>query len=156
MSILRHFKGFWRFHGLIVASICASVLTLGCAVKEPAFFEGTWVVTNVYQPETIKLNRAEVEGILGSSFVYHNDTAHLNQQQCVSPRYEKRKMNHAEVAQQYNVKANALGFDDRHITQVVLTCGNNTQGLGSVLLFQEHTTAYTVYNGVFYRIEKTL
>lgn len=156
MSILRHIKSFWRFHGLIVAAISASVLTLGCAVKEPAFFEGTWIVTNAYQPETLTKLSIDVDSVLGSSFIYHSNTAHLNQQQCELPKYKKRKMDHDEVVAQYHVDSSALGFDDGHITQVVLTCENNVQGLGSVLLFQEHTAAYTVFDGIFFRIEKTL
>lgn len=155
MSILRHIQGFWRFHGFIVAAISVSVLTLGCAVKEAAYFEGTWIVTKAYQPETTQ-KEVDVDSLLGSSFIYHPDTAHLNQQQCVLPRYQKRKMNHDELAAQYHVDSSALGFDDGHITQVVLTCENNVQGVGSVLLFQEHTAAYTVFDGVFFRIEKTL
>ena len=50
MGVVRHFKRFWRFHSFIALSLSVSAFTLGCAVKEPAFFEGTWVVTEAHQP----------------------------------------------------------------------------------------------------------
>ena len=156
MNILSHLKRFWRFHGLIAGAISISVLTLGCAVQDPAFFEGTWVVTKVYQPGISAQSATEANEVLGSSLVYHSDGAHLNQQACESPKYTEQKIDAEDIASRFKIKGNALGFDDGKITQVELSCENGAQALGSVLLFQEHNVAYTVFDGTFFRIEKTL
>ena len=42
------------------------------------------------------------------------------------------------------------------VTQVTIDCGLGAKDIGSTLVFQEDTTAYTVFDGTFYRIEKTL
>lgn len=154
--ILRHFSRFWRFHGLIAAAISVCVLMLGCAVKDPAYFEGTWVVTDAFQPGVSTYDSKKANSILGSSFVYKKEAAHLNQIQCDSPQYKEDSLNASDVSMLYKVNADALGFDSGQVTQVELTCKNNKQGLGSLLLFQKHTAAYTLLDGTFYRIEKTL
>ncbi|MDO6568533.1 hypothetical protein Q4561_15785 [Alteromonas sp. 1_MG-2023] len=156
MNILSHFKRFWRFHGLIAGAISVSVLTLGCAVKDPAFFEGTWVVTEAYQPGISAQSESEADEMLGSSLVYRSDGAHLNQQACLSPEYSEKKIDVAEVALSFKIDSDLLGFDDGKVTQVELVCENGAQELGSVLLYQEHSVAYTVFDGTFFRIEKTL
>lgn len=156
MNILSHLKRFWRFHGLIAGAISISVLTLGCAVQDPAFFEGTWVVTKAYQPGISAQSATEAKEVLGSSLVYHSDSAQLNQQACESPTYTEKKVDSDELVASFKIAGNALGFDDGKITQVELSCANGPQALGSVLLFQEHKVAYTVFDGTFFRIEKTL
>ncbi|MBQ4829061.1 hypothetical protein J8L84_07210 [Alteromonas sp. MMG017] len=156
MNILSHLKRFWRFHGLIAGAISISVLTLGCAVQDPAFFEGTWVVTQAYQPGISAHSATEANDVLGSSLVYHADGAQLNQQACESPTYTEEKIDSDQIATSFKIEGNALGFDDGKITQVELSCANGPQALGSVLLFQEHNVAYTVFDGTFFRIEKTI
>lgn len=145
-----------RSHSLIVAAVSVSVLMFGCAVKTPAYFEGTWVVTEAIQPGFNTGPVSKDNPILGSSFVYQQDTAHLNQVQCESPQYKKDNLDASDLGILYKISPDALGFDDGHVTQVELTCDNSTQPLGSMLLFQEHTAAYTLLDGTFYRMEKTL
>jgi len=68
----------------------------------------------------------------------------------------QEKIDSDQIATSFKIEGNALGFDDGKITQVELACANGPQALGSVLLFQEHNVAYTVFDGTFFRIEKTI
>lgn len=156
MGVVRHFKRFWRFHSFIALSLSVSAFTLGCAVKEPAFFEGTWVVTEAHQPGISAVSPQQAQTILGRSLQYKSDRATLNQQQCITPRYHKQQFHLDDFSQYYRVDAKSLGFVPGKVTQVTIDCGLGAKDIGSTLVFQEDTTAYTVFNGTFYRIEKTL
>ncbi|BCO20774.1 hypothetical protein KUC3_36310 [Alteromonas sp. KC3] len=156
MSISGHFKRFWRFHGLILGAMSISVLTLGCAVQEPAFYEGTWVVTESYQSGADSGSGLETKRILGRSITYEASFAKLDQYQCDTPTYASEDLNVEELQRQYHVSAQALGFSDDTITQVQLDCASLDKPLGATLLFQENTYAYTTIDGVFFKLEKTL
>ena len=50
MNIIGHLKRFWRFHSLVLGAVSISALTLGCAMHEPSYYEGTWVLTAAHPP----------------------------------------------------------------------------------------------------------
>lgn len=133
-----------------------SVLTLGCAVQEPAFYEGTWVVTESYQSGADSDSGLETQRILGRSITYEASFAKLDQYQCDTPTYASEELNVEELQREYHVSAQALGFSDDTITQVQLDCASLDKPLGATLLFQENTYAYTTIDGVFFKLEKTL
>ncbi len=113
MNILSHLKRFWRFHGLIAGAISISFLTLGCAVQDPAFFEGTWVVTQAYQPGISAQSATEAKEVLGSSLVYHSDGAQLNQQACESPTYAEEKIDSDQIAASFKIALNTADIARR-------------------------------------------
>ena len=50
----------------------------------------------------------------------------------------------------------SLGFSDDKITEVSLSCLDNSAIMGSTLIFQEGGSAYTLVDGTFLKLEKTL
>ncbi|BFT31779.1 hypothetical protein D210916BOD24_29550 [Alteromonas sp. D210916BOD_24] len=156
MSIAGYVKRFWRFHSLIVGAMGICVFTLGCAVQEPAPYEGTWIVTKAYQPGISALSLADAEHYLGRSVTYTSTSAKLDQIQCESPIYDSTTLSNNEFYHHFNASPQALGFSDDSITEVTLSCDNGSENLGSTLVLQEDTLAYTVIDGTFLKLEKTL
>lgn len=154
MKVVHHVKRFWRFHGLIAAAITLSAVTLGCAVKEPAYFEGTWIVTDAYQPvgSAIDSNNAL---LLGRSIQLSQTDAQLNQAHCDSPIYHVTSLDKEQFETSFAVPSSKLGFDDGAITHVTLECANHTPKFGSDLVFQPHNFAYITTDEAFFKVEKT-
>ena len=151
MSIVGHVKRFWRFHSLIIGAFGICALTLGCAVKEPAYYEGTWVVTKAYNVGISAHSAAEAEQFLGRSVTYQQDQA-----LCDSPVYTSQKMTGEDFYAAFRTSPSSLDFSDDKITQVDLACSDNRAIIGSTLIFQENSHAYTLVDGTFLKLEKTL
>jgi len=156
LSIVGHVKRFWRFHSLIIGAFGICALTLGCAVQEPAYYEGTWVVTKAYNVGISAHSSAESEQFLGRSVTYEQNTAKLDQALCESPVYTAEKMTGEDFHAAFGLAPSSLDFSDDKITQVNLTCSDNRAVIGSTLIFQENSHAYTLVDGTFLKLEKTL
>ena len=156
MSIVGHVKRFWRFHGLILGAFGICAFTLGCAVQEPAYYEGTWVVTKAYNVGVSAHSSIESEKFLGRSVTYASDSAKLDQTSCETPQYSTKDISHNDFYAAFNAYPASLGFSDDTITQVSLSCVDNYQTIGSTLIFQEQGRTYTLIDGTFLKLEKTL
>ena len=154
MRVVHHVKRFWRFHGLIAAAITLSAVTLGCAVKEPAYFEGTWIVTDAYQHVDSPADENSAL-LLGRSLQLSQTTAQLNQAQCDSPIYHVTSLNTEQFEASFAMPSSELGFDDGAITHVTLECANQTPNFGSELVFQPYSFAYISTDNAFFKVEKT-
>lgn len=156
MRFVEHVKGFWRFHCLILGSFLISVVTLGCAVQEPAFYEGTWVVTEARQSGNPAYFANDTASYLGRSVTYSKDYAKLDQISCHTPNYTAHDINVDDFVHQFNTSPISLGFSDDSITEVMLSCSGSNARLGTTLLYQENTYTYTLIDDVFLKLEKTL
>ena len=156
LSIVGHVKRFWRFHSLIIGAFGICAFTLGCAVHEPAYYEGTWVVTKAYNVGVSAHSTSESEQFLGRSVTYEQTSAKLDQALCELPVYTSLTLTGKDFYAAFGTPPSALGFSDDKITQVNLTCSDNSAILGSTLIFQENSHAYTLVDGTFLKLEKTL
>ena len=156
MSIVGHVKRFWRFHSLIVGALGICALTLGCAVQEPAYYEGTWIVTKAYHVGASVHSTTESEQFLGRSVTYEQTQAKLDQALCESPVYTSQSMTGEDFYAAFGAPPSSLDFSDDSITQVSLACSDNSANIGSTLVFQENSHAYTLVDGTFLKLEKTL
>jgi hypothetical protein len=156
VSVVNHVKRFWRFHSFIAIAVSVSALTLGCAVKEPAFYEGTWVITEAHGARVSAVSPSDANKLLGRSLYYAKDSAKLTVQQCLNPQYHTTTLKLEDFAQRYNIDTNTLKFRPGAVKEVTLECVGERTEVGSTLVYQENTAAYTVYDGTFYRIEKTI
>lgn len=166
MNIIGHLKRFWRFHSLVLGALSISALTLGCAMHEPAYYEGTWVVTaahpsaetakNTVQLRTAQPSVAQPSELLGSSVVYSSLSARLDQYLCEAPTYTERTIAPSAIELDYKVSYASLGFSNDKISLVELSCKNAGISIGSQLLYQENTLAYTHVDGTFLKLEKAV
>lgn len=156
MSIIGHIKRFWRFHGLLIGALSISAFTLGCAVQEPAYYEGTWVVTEAHQGSASMNDVAAQSEFLGRSVIYSPTLARLDQDVCESPVYSERALAPSALEQNYDVSYASLGFSNDQIRLVELSCVNDDVSIGSRLLYQENTLAYTHVDGTFLKLEKAV
>lgn len=176
MNIIGHLKRFWRFHSLVIGALSISALTLGCAMHEPAYYEGTWVVTAAHppvettqhttQPNVAQLgvaqssaaqpSAAQPNEFLGSSVVYSSVSARLDQYLCEAPTYTERTIAPSAIELDYKVSYASLGFSNDKISLVELSCSNDGVSIGSQLLYQENTLAYTHVDGTFLKLEKAV
>lgn len=176
MNIIGHLKRFWRFHSLVLGAVSISALTLGCAMHEPAYYEGTWVVTAAHppvettqhttQPNVAQLgvaqssaaqpSAAQPNEFLGSSVVYSSVSARLDQYLCEAPTYTERTIAPSAIELDYKVSYASLGFSNDKISLVELSCSNDGVSIGSQLLYQENTLAYTHVDGTFLKLEKAV
>lgn len=153
MKIIGHVKRFWKFHSLIIGAFGICALTLGCAIKESAVYEGTWVVTDAYQQGGGSVSDS-VDRVLGSSVTYSAKSARLDQSTCDVPVYKSERLNSDDFLFRYNVEQQQIGFTSDDVTEITLTCSSDTSDLGRTLLFQHDEYALTPSKGVFFRLEK--
>ena len=156
MSIVGHVKRFWRFHSLIIGAFGVCALTLGCAVQDPAYYEGTWVVTKAYNVGVSAHSSSTSEQFLGRSITYSSELAKLDQAVCESPTYSTRNMSNDDFYSAFKASPSSLGFSEDSITQVSLSCIDGLANIGSTLVFQENSNTYTMVDGTFLKLEKTL
>ncbi len=166
MNIIGHLKRFWRFHSLVLGAVSISALTLGCAMHEPAYYEGTWVVTAAHPSAETDQNPANLSmaqphvvqprEFLGSSVVYSPISARFDQYLCEAPTYTERTLAPSAIELDYKVSYASLGFSNDKISLVELSCSNDGVSIGSQLLYQENTLAYTHVDGTFLKLEKAV
>ena len=153
VKIIGHVKRFWKFHSLILGAFGICALTLGCAIHEPSFYEGTWVITDTYQDETRYQNTGK-SSALGSSFTYSATSARLDQFTCEVPEYETQRLSSDDFYSQYKVDPQRIGFSRDDVTKIELTCASDVVTLGRTLLIQQSDNAVIPANGLFFRLEK--
>ena len=150
-------------------------------MHEPAYYEGTWVVTaahssadiakntvqlrtaqpsvaqpSVAQPSVAQPNAVQPSEFLGSSVVYSSVSARLDQYLCEAPTYTERTIAPSAIELDYKVSYASLGFSNDNISLVELSCKNDGVSIGSQLLYQENTLAYTHVDGTFLKLEKAV
>ncbi|WP_394222424.1 hypothetical protein [Alteromonas gracilis] len=156
MSIVGHVKRFWRFHSLIIGAFGLCALTLGCAVQESAYYEGTWVVTKAYSVGVSAHSSSASEQFLGRSMTYSPELAKLDQAVCESPIYLTKSISNDDFYSAFKATPSSLGFSEDSITEVSLSCVDGLANIGSTLVFQENSNTYTMVDGTFLKLEKTL
>ncbi|MEQ3638256.1 MAG: hypothetical protein ABNH03_00745 [Alteromonas sp.] len=153
VKIIGHVKRFWKFHSLIIGAFGICALTLGCAIHEPSFYEGTWVITDTYQNEKSSQNTSKSR-VLGSSFTYSATSAQLDQFACEVPEYDTQRLSSDDFYSQYKVDPQRIGFSRDDVTKIELTCASDVATLGRTLLIQQSDNAVIPANGTFFRLEK--
>ena len=153
MKIIGHVKRFWKFHSLIIGAFGICALTLGCAIKEPAVYEGTWVVTDAY-PQGASSVSDSADRVLGSSVTYSAKSARLDQATCNVPVYKSERLNSDNFLFRYSVEQQQIGFTSDDVIEITLSCSSDTSDLGRTLLLQQDAYAVTPSKGMFFRLEK--
>jgi hypothetical protein len=72
------------------------------------------------------------------------------------PVYSTKNISNQDFYAAFKVSPSSLGFSDDKITEVNLSCSEGTDVLGSTLIFQENGNTYTLVDGTFLKLEKTL
>ncbi|GGW83627.1 hypothetical protein [Alteromonas halophila] len=147
----RYSFGVWP-SGLALA-LAVNLLASGCAMQKEDY-EGTWIVTETLQPGIAAMSPNQAGQQLGASITYLDDQAQLGQHHCSSPHYASRTLPAGEVMQHYRVAPDALFGNNDKVREIQVSCDEAGPKLGQTLLLQPDGAAYTVIDGVFFRLEK--
>lgn len=143
----------YRWFKAAVAGIAVSILAQGCALQDEEL-EGTWVVTEAIQPGVSATPGTIADGYLGLSLTYLDDQAQLGQRHCSSPHYDTHFLAPHEISQRYQVSAESLFANLETVKSVRVTCEDAGTPFGETMLLQPGGTAYTISDGVVFKLEK--
>lgn len=141
------------------AALMAAMLLLGavsCAVREPDAVAGTWVITEAIVPGQSSLSAEEADAWLGQSFHYGTENLTLGRTSCASAHYEETKTSAAEFKQHYDTELKALNIYDDSIQSISVSCDGQSPMPGQTILLSASGHTYTVWDGVFFKMEKTV
>lgn len=139
---------------IIGALLLVSVVT-SCAIRDPKPVEGTWVITDAVMPGISEANPQEARQWFGQSYHYGANNLVLGQIQCQSPVYSEQRLNAEEFNAQFNVPLSTLGAGKQDIQAYQISCDNDELLPGQQLFITGHREAYMLWDGVFYKMEKT-
>ena len=145
----------YKWFSAAIAGIAICLATQGCAMQSEDF-EGTWVVTEAIHPGISAMSKTEADDYLGLSLTYLEDQAQLGQRHCASPSYDSSFLKLNDVSQRYKVPAQTLFGTAEKIKSVRITCEGegDSSPFGKTILFHPGGAAYTVSDGVFFKLEK--
>ena len=128
---------------------------VSCAVREPGEIEGTWIITEAIAPTNNEASINDSQMWLGQSFHYGPENLTLGRTFCKSAEYDETKLSAAEFKQDYNIGLRELDIHDNAVRTVSVTCDEAERLPGQTVLLAASGKAYTVWNGAFYKMEKT-
>ena len=133
--------------------LTASAAITSCAVSEPASVEGTWVITDSVSPGFSAMQPEEAKTWLGKSFQYSADNVILGQTQCGPAKWDEKKLSEKDFQQEYRVSFEQLGIVANKISRFEVDChGENVPGQSVLVAARDR--AFTVWDGVFFQMEK--
>ncbi len=142
-----------RWLGVVGLVVVSGLLSQGCSLGHEEY-EGTWVVTDLI-PGEMPLKEDGLAGSqLGLSLTYLSDQAQLGQRHCASPSYRVSYLPARQFKQRFRVTTDTLFANRDEVKQVQVSCAENGAAFGETLLLQATGSAYTVSDGVFYKLEK--
>lgn len=136
--------------GIVLMGAAAS-----CAVKEPSVIQGTWVITDAITPGYSASQTGEAQSWLGQSLRYEQNALMLGQTSCRNPQYQENKTSAETFRQQYKVELKALDIYDDSVHAVNVSCDKQSSVPGQTVFLTASGDAFTVWDGVFYKMEKT-
>ncbi len=138
--------------GVLFLTACAAITS--CAVKEPASVEGTWVITSSVAPGISAMEPEDTKTMLGQSFQYSTDNVVLGQTQCGQTKWHEKKLSEKDFQIEYKVSFAQLGIVANKISRFDIEChGENVPGQSVLVASKER--AFTLWDGVFFQMEKT-
>lgn len=135
------------------ASVCAGLL-YGCVHLSPIPVEGTWIITDATFSPVSAMDHSEAQQWYGKSYQYYNDLAKLDQQACQSPSYSTTTIDASEFSSLYKTTMEEVGINQRSLESVSVTCDGDDLLPGQLVLKLSETAAVTVWDGVFFHLER--
>lgn len=143
----------FKWFSAAVAGVAICIFAQGCALQSEEF-EGTWVVTEAIQPGIAAMRNNATDDHLGLPLTYLEDQAQLGQRHCASPHYDTRFLDPSEISQRYQVPAGSVFANADAVKSVQVSCENAGSLFGETMFLQPGGIAYTVSDGVFFKLEK--
>lgn len=140
---------------LIIGTATMLVLASSCALRQPEQVEGTWIVTEALTTGNSAMSSNQAKQWLGQSYHYGAQKLILGQVQCQAPEYQKSQLNDKEFSQQYNVPLTTLGNGLTDVETFSIECNRGAKIPGQTVFLTSHQEAYIVWDGVFFKLEKT-
>ena len=140
---------------IIAATAAVLVLASSCAVRQPEQVEGTWVVTEALNTSTSAMSSNQAKQWLGQSYHYGAEQLILGQIQCQSPTYKKEQLDKSEFEQQFHVPLATLGKGLTDVDTFSIECNRGASIPGQTVFLTGHHEAYILWDGVFFKLEKT-
>src|SRR5262245_32316217 len=134
--------------------LCTALATAACAARSRPAFHGDWRVVLFTAPGVSALRPTEAAGWIGTVATYETHRAVFGRETCAAPSYATRTMTPDEFAAEYRVRPADVGLGGESVSQITVTCPTAWSNLGSVLLVKSRDALFTVWDGVFFELER--
>ncbi|GAB3681197.1 hypothetical protein GCM10028792_27140 [Salinisphaera aquimarina] len=120
---------------------------------EPWYY-GVWTVVGSDSPGISAMTTEEAKSWDGSVAHYTADIAEFRKNECSDPVYRSTEQSAAEFYDYYRFDPAKLGIDGKSIETIEVGCPDDWIQPGSKLLKVDSRTAYTSWDGVYFKLNK--
>jgi hypothetical protein len=137
-----------------VCLLCAAMAVVSCAARGRPSFHGDWRIVLFTAPGNAALAPTNAADWIGTVATYDAHRAVFGRATCAAPTYATRTMTADEFTTQYRVRPADVGLPADAVTQITVTCPSSWTNRGSVLLVKSRDALLTMWDGVFFELER--
>lgn len=138
-----------RYINLLIISCLAS-----CSAPESEWYIGVWQVTDAKFPGVSAMGMEEAEEWFGDEATYSNNKVTFRDESCAHPEFQVTSSNAAEFYANFRARFQDLEITGESVEILEVVCSGNWVAPGALLIRATDNTAYTLWDGVFFKLEK--
>ncbi|RUO29756.1 hypothetical protein CWE12_07225 [Aliidiomarina sedimenti] len=135
-------------------SLLLCLFTLSCAAADSDWYFGTWEVSDAEFPGMSAMGMEQAETWFGSELTYTPAKVAFRDERCDSPTFTTSSLTGDEFYASYRATLQALGIAGEQVEIVEVGCPDNWIAAGSKMIKAGSDSAYILWDGVFFRVEK--
>lgn len=138
-----------RYIGLLL-----TLLLLSCSADNSKWYHGQWQVTDATFPGISAMGMDDAKAWFGTKVTYSDTKVSFAGEVCDKPQFTLTALAEAEFYPLYRARFAQLGITGETADVLTVGCPSEWVAPGAVLIKATGNTAYTLWDGVFFKLDK--
>lgn len=118
------------------------------------WYLGVWKVTDAKFPGISAMGMDDAKKWFGSEAVYNKQKVTFHDETCDNPKYSIETLTEDKFYSSYRATFHELGIEGKSVEILDVGCSSNWVAPGSTIIKANNKSAYTLWDGVFFKIDK--
>lgn|SRR5690606_34503708 len=129
-------------------------LLFSCSANENEWYLGAWKVSDAKFPGISAMGMEEAKVWFGSEAIYTKTKVAFRDETCDSPEFKMTSLTEAEFFSSYRATFKQLEIEGESVEILQVGCPANWIAPGSTLIKANSNFGYTLWDGVFFKVDK--
>ncbi|MDR6982401.1 hypothetical protein J2X32_001019 [Rheinheimera pacifica] len=135
-------------------SLLLTLFLLSCSSDNSKWYQGHWQVTDAKFPGISAMGMDDAKAWFGTKASYTDTKVSFADEVCDKPQFTLTTLVEAEFYSLYRARFQQLGITGESTEILTVGCPSDWVAPGAILIKAENNTAYTLWDGVFFKLDK--
>ncbi|MCS4308584.1 hypothetical protein M2404_002941 [Rheinheimera pacifica] len=135
-------------------SVLLMLFLLSCASDSTIWYQGQWQVTEAKFPGVSAMGMEDAKAWFGTKATYTDTKVSFAEAVCDKPQFTLTTLTEGEFYALYRARFEQLEITTEATEVLTVGCPSDWLAPGAVLIKVTNNKAYTVWDGVFFKLDK--